>query len=439
MAREVNHFKHGLVLGLIVWLQAPLARADVLKLEDVEQRALRQHPELAAQDAKIRRARAQEELARSARRPNVAARAEGTLAPGGQLVTIPDADGTPTLVSGARKFGEPDAFIPQPRYSAGVGASATLFDFGRTRLQIDAARAQVGAETTAVDQVKLKIVLDVRGAYTSWLQAEQSARIASEALERLKTWRAKIDQLITEGARPSSDGALARYEEQRAELTALRARAARDLALSVLESVVQLDLPDDALADTGLLEVSDIGGVRPDAPLPATQQLERQHQAAVLGARALEHNHAPVITGSAEVGVRGQSASVFPLYRISIGLTVPLWDGGEQAARAAMMRADADELEARLKQAERAQKDQLKLSNAQTDQAEQELKLALLVQGSAQTLLDQAVERYQLGGGGIEPVLDAQHTLADAELEVLQARLSRLNATLKLRPAPAGS
>jgi outer membrane protein len=439
MARDTRFLKHGLLVALVLALKAAPAHSEVLRLDDVERRALKAHPQLQAQDSRIRRARAQEELARSSARPNIAARVDGTLAPGGDLITITSGD-VAYLVQGSRTIDDPRAFVPQFRYSAGIGATATLYDFGRTGLQIDAAKAQVRAESSSVEQVKLKVVLDVRDAYASWLQAEESARIAAEQLERLKEWRTKIDQLIKEGARPSSDAALARYEEQRAELAALRARSARDLALVTLEAAAQTDLPDDASADSALLEQSDQPGAARAAERQApSAALERQRQAALLGARALDKSHVPVLSGSAEVGVRGQESDIFPVYRVSVGLTVPIWDGGEQSARAAMARADAEELSARLAQARRAESDQERLARTQAEQSEQALKLALQVQASAQTLLDQAVERYQLGSGGIEPVLDAQHTLADAELDVLGARLARLQATLKLRPAPAGS
>lgn len=441
MARDTRYFKHGLPLALVLALKAAPAHAEVLRLDDVERRALRAHPQLQAQDARIKRARAQEELARSARRPTVAGRVEGTLAPGGELVNVTSQDNNVNyLVSGSRTIDDPRAFIPQFRYSGGIAANATLYDFGRSDLQIEAARAQVRAESSSVEQVKLKVVLDVRDAYASWLQAEQAERIASDQLTRLREWRSKIDQLIKEGARPSSDAALARYEEQRAQLAALRARSARDLALVTLEASAQTDLPDDASADAALLEQSDQpASARPDEPLATSKALERQREAALLGARALERSRAPVVAGSAEVGVRGQESDVFPAYRVSVGLTVPIWDGGEQSARAAMARADAEELSARLAQARRAESDQQRIARTQGEQSEQALKLALEVQAAAQTLLDQAVERYQLGGGGIEPVLDAQHTLADAALEVLGARLARLQATLKLRPAPSDS
>lgn len=432
---------HGLPLALFLALQAAPAHSEVLRLDDVERRALGAHPQLQAQDARIRRARAQEELARSARRPNVAARVDGTLAPGGELVSINSLDNPPVsyLVSGSRTIDDPRAFVPQFRYSGGIAASATLYDFGRTGLQIDAAKAQVRAESSSVDQVRLKVVLDVRDAYAGWLRAGESARIADEQLARLQEWRSKIDQLIKEGARPSSDAALARYEEQRAQLVALRARSASDLARVTLEAAAQTDLPDDASADTALLEQNDQPVAARSDEQVASAALERQRQAALLGARALDRSHAPVLSGSAELGVRGQETDLFPAYRVSLGLTVPIWDGGEQSARAAMARADAEELSARLAQTRRAESDQQRLARTQAEQSEQALKLALQVQSSAQTLLDQAVERYQLGSGGIEPVLDAQHTLADAELDVLGARLARLQATLKLRPAPSGS
>src|SRR5690606_30414362 len=118
---------------------------------------------------KLRRARAEEELARAARRPSVVARADGTLAPGGQLVTLYDQENSPFLVSGSRPFGDSDAFVPQARYSAGVGAGMTLYDFGRTARALEAARAKINAEQAGAEQVRHQLVLDVREAYARWL------------------------------------------------------------------------------------------------------------------------------------------------------------------------------------------------------------------------------------------------------------------------------
>jgi outer membrane protein TolC len=303
----------------------------------------------------------------------------------------------------------------------------------------------VGAEKAAVGHVKEQIVDEVRIAYADWLHAAQALQVGNEQLTRLKRWREIIDQLITEGVRPASDGALARFEEQRAELGALRARSTHDLALARLESAAQTDLPDTAAPDPALLDATETATPR-DAlstndktSSPSARYLEQQRQAASLAARAWDKTHAPVVDLGAEIGAKGQQDELFPAYRISLSITAPIWDGGEQSARAAMARADANEINARLAQAERAERQQLDVARARLISADDELKVALQMLASAKLLLDQAEGRYQLGSAGVEPVIQAQHTLAAAELDVLQAKLTRLDAELKLRKPPMGS
>lgn len=420
---------------MVVALYGAGAHADVLRLEELERRVLANNTHIDAQQAKLRRARAEEELARAARRPSVVARADGTLAPGGQLVTLYDQENSPFLVSGSRPFGDSDAFVPQARYSAGVGAGMTLYDFGRTARALEAARAKINAEQAGAEQVRHQLVLDVREAYARWLGADQSWRVASEQLERLETWRGAIDQLIAEGARPAADGALARFEEQRAALGVHRAVSGRDVARRALAALTESELPEDATPDSGLLETTDKAEpAPPPSETPTTRWLERQRRAAAAGARALETRDSPVLAGSAEIGIRGQASELFPVYRLSVSLSVPLWDGGQQRARAAMQRAEADELATQLEAAERAEREQTERLRTELRVRSEELELALTMLRSAELLLSQAEERYQLGGGGFEPVLDAQRRLAEAELEVLDARIARLSALLASSP-----
>jgi outer membrane protein TolC len=442
MARHTTRRIYEALIGLTLVLQTGVAQSEVIRLEDLEQRALRSRSDLSVQSAKIQHARAEEELARSARRPTFTASAEGSLAPGGRLIEVQDLQGDSYLVSGARPFGDSDAFSPQPRYGAGIGAKATLFDFGRSGLQIDAAKARVGAAQAAVGHVKEQIVDEVRSAYADWLNAAQALQIANDQLARLKRWREVIDQLITEGVRPASDGALARYEEQRADLAALRARSAHDLARARLESATQTELPLTATPDPTLLDVSlahDTSARDDKAASSNARYFEQERQAATLAARALDKTHAPVVGVGAEIGAKGQQDELFPVYRLSLSITAPLWDGGEQSARAAMARADASELKARLAQAQRLERQQLAMARARLISAEDELKAALEMLASAKLLLEQAEGRYQLGSAGVEPVIEAQHTLASAELDVLQAKLTRLDAELKLKKPPMGS
>lgn len=61
--------------------------------------------------------------------------------------------------------------------------------------------------------------------------------------------------------------------------------------------------------------------------------LERRRAAARVSARSHAHPWAPVLSVTAEAGVYGQKATVFPSYRVGLKLSVPLSDGGVERAR----------------------------------------------------------------------------------------------------------
>src|SRR5262245_24066912 len=95
------------------------ARAQTLTLAEVEARAQRERPELAIRRASIDRAHADRNAMIAKVRPTLGARAEVSMAPGGQLVPI-DSDGNRYYVQGSQslKDADPGTFAPRPRYLA---------------------------------------------------------------------------------------------------------------------------------------------------------------------------------------------------------------------------------------------------------------------------------------------------------------------------------
>src|SRR5690606_12956641 len=117
------------------------AGAQTLTLEEVETQAQRQRPELDERRASIERANAELAAAVAQGRPTLGARAEVSIAPGGQLVAIPSSEGDTFFVQGSRAFGQGQALTPVPRFAAQLAGKWTLLDFGRTALGVRAAEA----------------------------------------------------------------------------------------------------------------------------------------------------------------------------------------------------------------------------------------------------------------------------------------------------------
>ena len=262
---------------LLCWLAAPSARAEVLTLEEIETKAQRERSELLERRASIEKAQAEVALAQSHGNPTLGARAEGGIAPGGQLVHVYDVNevnpvtGTakdPFLVSGSRELGEPGALNPQPRYAAVLSGKITILDFGLSALGVKAAESALGAERATLLQAKVELVRAARTAYLTWLEAHQTWQLAERDAEVARQRTLNVRALISEGARPATDATLSSYDEQLAGLRQSRAARAAAAALQLLAASVESELPAGATPDLDVLKPpAEPPG--PDASAPA--------------------------------------------------------------------------------------------------------------------------------------------------------------------------
>lgn len=444
-----------LAAGATVWLLAGLARAQILTLEEIEERAQRERAELTLQQAAIARAQAQAALVASESGPTLGMRAEAGLAPGGELVEVADENGDLYLVQGSRTLGEADAFAPRLRFGATLAGRATLLDFGRTRAGVRAAEAAVGAERAALVQAKVELVQRARSAYLDWVEAHQTWQLAERDADVAAARTVSVRELITEGARPATDATLSAYDEQLARLRQNRAFRAAEAALEALGAVVQSELPERAVPDLDVLEpVPPAGVAQPesgaDGERPASGTLVRpqarpqedstvralnlQRDAALSAALAADRAAAPSLDAAVDVGVQGQDSAVFPVYRATLSLTVPLWDGGARSAQAAIHRAEADGLDAQRKVREQTLAREDLAARRRWDAATTELRASLELLEVAERMLSEAEDHYRSGSDTLERVLSAQRSLVQARREVLSARLETARARLDLTP-----
>lgn len=434
------------LLSLFALALATGARAEVLTLEDVEARAQRERPELVERRASIERAEAEVALAESKSGATLGARAEAGISPGGRLIRVDETDSTDTyLVAGSKELGEPGALTPQPRYAAMLAGKITILDFGRTALGVRAAEAALKAERSTVLQAKVELVRGARSAYLDWLEAHQTWQLLQRDADVARRRTVSVRALISEGARPATDATLSSYDEQLAQLRQSRAERASSLALAALSVSVQSELPRDATPDLAVLSVPESpSGAAPaaqaGAPAPDDARnsllgaLQQQRQAALSAERATSRAAAPVLDAAGEVGVQGQDTRLFPVYKAGVTLSVPLWDGGARSAQAAVYRAEARGLEARLKAAEQKLDASRAAAQSRLTSAAEELKLSQALLSTAELMLSQAEEHYKAGSDTLERVLNAQRSLVAARREVLTAQLETARARLELAP-----
>jgi len=420
----------GVALGILSCLFGGTASADVVRLEDLEKGAVERRAEVVADAADTAAARADLAGARSPYLPNAALSGELSGSPGARLIRVTDTSGADYLVAGSRPIGEPDAFVPEVRYEGYVSLQQRIYDFGRTRASVYAAESSVTAAEAEERAARASVAEEVRVAYLDWLGAVLLHSASARGLESAKSRLEAVRGRVATGTRPEADLAPARYEETEAELDECEARRNVTSAKLTLEHAAALPLASNAAPDEALLDRQPPTGAAEETP--ETIALSERSASALATARAYEHDNAPVLTASVRAGVRGQTDNVFPDYRAAISLAVPIWDGGAAAARAAKSREQARALEARADERRAAVNTERKRARADWVNGVERQKLAEALYASAASRKRDAEERYDLGEGTIEAVLEAGAALARAEREVILARVARADAVLRL-------
>ena len=426
------------LVALLGWSHP--ARAEVVPLAVLEQRAVEKHALIRAGEARTRAADAELTQARSSNRPRLGFNADVNVAPGRTLVRLPDPNGrSDILVTGARDVRAGSAaFIPQVRTGADLTLGANLYDFGRTRAAIAASRAKVRTAKVDEEQTRAEIVGNVRGAYLAWLSAHQLLALSETTTADASRRSARASALVEEGARPRGELAPVEADRLLTELELERARGELEGARMLLEQSVGELLPTDATPDPQLLALS----LAPDASEsdPSLRLLDAQRAALQASAQLSRKTNAPVLSTALSVGLHAQGRlneggwSTFPTYVAGLSLAVPLWDGGSSRAASEAADARADEVRIRLEQAELAHTQAL--ARARLDVAHADKRAE-----TAQKLLDVCKKRiadveagYELGAMQFEQVQQARALLRRAETELVMARVARAEAVLRVAP-----
>jgi outer membrane protein TolC len=408
------------------------ARADVVSLPELTQRALAARPGLAAGSARTRAARHELERAQSAYHPRLSLEAQSSIGPGRELIELEDDDGNTFLVQGARPFGERGTFTPVVRNELGLELRGNVYDFGRTSTAVDAGRAAHASAQADEDVAREAVVQAVQSAYLVWLGQHALQGLAEQTADDAAQRRARVQALIDEGARPAAELSIARTDEMLAALELERARGELRAAKLALEHVVGSPLAPDAEPDASLLDADDSEpqASTADATLRA---LALKHQAATAEARRLERADAPLLAGAISAGLRSQDIKVFPGYGVGLSFSMPLLDGGGSEAQAQAARARADAIAAELEDQRQGQQHTRARAQLDRDNALARLSTAEALLEVVRQRVRDAEQAYELGASGLEALADARSLLRRAESEVVHAKLARASAALRLR------
>ena len=410
-----------------------VAQQDSLDLATALRLARERSPLLAAADARLEAARAGVDAANSARLPRVSAE--------GLYLRYEDPPSVPVGPLGSyAPFGENG-------YMLGARATQTLYSSGRIAATIRSARSTARAAALTRAQTEVELTAAVAHAHDDALLARAMEDVAEQSAAVLR-------RAVEVAAAHYEEGTAARLDRLRAEtrLSSAEAavRAGQDATVAARErlaALVGLD-PSTAPPIAGLLQVTRaddpwLGDEVPDLErltTPAVEALRAAAEAAHARARAARARRKPVVglfvtglTARPEL-VTGDREWGWELLG-GVSVSLPLYDGGEAAARAAMAEAEAARATAQAGGEELTAAAVVRAQRRALRRGGEDIAAARENVGRAERALAIAEERYADGTG---PQLDVLE--AEAEVTRVRAELSRTihayrSAAVELRRA----
>lgn len=332
-------------------------------------------------------------------------------------------------------------------FSSSANASLRIFDAGRVHYLVASARASLGAAEATEVQTRRRIRANIKDAYASLrLNIEiQSARERSVQAyqEHLDAAKAQYDagtRALNDVTKAEVDLGNARLALETAKAGVANARAELLYAMGVsVPSNIEIEQSpifarEDASALTAPLE---------EELIAAALDLRADHAAAALGVdsaraslSAAARQGSPVATLSA--GYSGSGSHIGNAsqgWSTSLGVSIPIIDGGETELAIRSARAALESREAALDRSrEGIERDVRRAANGLRTAYESGV-LADLTLANAIENHRLASGRYETGAGSALEVTDALVALTNAYLSKSQAQADLENAVVALESA----
>ncbi len=370
---------------------------------------------------------------------------------GAQAALLPRVDAS---LQGSRGVQAPKAPIAN-NASAGLQAAWEIDVFGGNRATRNAAQIRFDSAQLGWHEARVLVAIELAGTYYDWLSCQTSITLAqADASSRSETARL-ADLTAKAGLSAPANAALARASAADAANTLRSTQAQCDVKVKSLVALTALDEP--ALRSKLMANIlvaqkiteqkalftipaipADVLAQRPD--IAAAQ---REVAAASADAHAADARRLPMLSlngsiSGAQVRTGGQTTEGMTWSVGPIALTVPLFDGGRNAANAQAAVAAYDEavvnLRTKARNAVREVEEAL-INLESTAQRSNDVQAAV---AGYKTSLDATQARYKAGLASLVELEDARRTALFAQQSQLTLSRERITAWVNLYRAAGG-
>jgi outer membrane protein TolC len=327
-----------------------------------------------------------------------------------------------------------------------ITLSQTIFDWNRTNLSIQAARQELEARRFDEFTSEQDVIRDVVRAYFSLNCGDRTLAIARERLRNYERRLGWAMDFYEAGAKAKIEVTKARTDLANAKLDLVTAEGALRKAESNLAYATGIpDVPTGRVED--MLEAGfadlDIGV---DEAIETAMRDRDDYKAQSIREEAGETNLAlarkgmsPTVTGSAGYAFSGENDPIDRKdWRLSVGISIPVTDGGETKMRIKQAEADLEGIKASGESLRQNIISQVRTAYASLYEARESVTAAGEAEKQALENLRLAEGRYSAGVGQSLEISDAVDGYARAQMSVANSLYNRNAAEVDLLRAIGG-
>jgi outer membrane protein TolC len=311
-------------------------------------------------------------------------------------------------------------------YSAGLSLTQLLYDFGKTRAQVDISRLNVDSSRADFESASSQVAFNVKQAYYGLLQSQRNREVAVDTVKQNELHLAQAKGFFEVGTKPKYDVTTAEVNLSNAKLSLIKAETSLKVARVTLNNAMGVpDAPEYGIEDNLAFERY---GITFDEALERAYKSRPDLQSIIAKRKAAETNidlqrtgYYPVLTGSAAYNVAGEDFPLGTGWSVGASVSIPIFNGfltkkqvEEARANLSVFRANEESLKQTILLD--VQQAYLTLTDA-----EQSIATAELTVQQATENRDIATGRYAAGVGNPIEVTDAEVTLTNARTSHIQA------------------
>ena len=413
-----------IIFPVVVGAEETIQKGEVLTLERCVEIALKRQPGILAAQGNVDIYYARKGQAEAGYYPQINA-SLGYLRTGEGFGSSTNQSAANTQGPGV-DFGDFSTSNSSWRYSTDVTASQMIFDFWKTRTQVNIQKLYADSAKTDLSNTEEQVILNVKQAYYTVLKAKRNLVVAEETLKQFQQHLEQARAFYEVGTKPKFDVTKAEVDLGNAQLNLISVRNSLKISMVILNNAMGVpEAPEYQIEDNlsfsqyriALQEAVD----KAYENRPELRSILLKKKATEESVSLAKKGYFPVLNGTASYSWDGHTYPDGDGWSAGVALSIPIFSGFStkhqiSEAKANLLILNANEETLRQSVLLEVQQSLLNLA-----EAEERITVAELTVKQARENSDIANGRYAAGVGNPIEVTDADVALSNAKTAHNQA------------------